>query len=77
MMRMLSVLSLTSSLEHLPKQQANQIEIHSSEAFAAVQGTPAAVRQTYQQVTGALGGKTCIHRHYEMLIVQNSSVKLV
>lgn len=77
MMRMLSVPSLTSSLEHLPKQQANQIEIHSSEASAAVQGTPAAVRQTYQQVTGALGGKTCIHRHYEMLIVQNYSVKLV
>lgn len=35
-MGMLSVLSLTFSLERLPHQQANQIEIHSSQASAAV-----------------------------------------
>lgn len=36
MMGMFSVLSLTSSLEHLPQQQANEIEIHSSQAPTAV-----------------------------------------
>lgn len=68
---MLSLLSVTSNLEHLPQQQPNQIEIHGSQTFAHrnqptslqkyLPPTKAAAVQgtpttpSYQQVTGSPG----------------------
>lgn len=55
MMRMLSVLSLTSNLDGPPKQQPNQIEIHGGQASAHCD--PASVTV---EMTSSSNGSSCV-----------------
>ena len=59
MMGMLFVLSLTSSLELPPQQQANEIEIHSTHSPGAVEGPSTVVGRVTNRGLGPEDGKIC------------------